>query len=309
MASLSLSNEEIYKQLATTVGISRNPAAWDDQTLEDMDRCIRSGRRRFFAAHDWSWLEASCVINTKEPFNDGTVAATAGVVDVTGGTVPTDAAGQKFAPDAGLLYDINARTDADTFTLHDTSVDITAGSDYKIYFTRYPLPANFAAFTSPITVENNTVVRESVIFPEWTARAFGNQKSLRVGKPELFSITQEVAAETGIPSYYLNVYPLPDQLYSLRFTVRIQPGDALEEEGDVFPHTYAEIMLEAILAAAEVMYNDDMQGPHNLRFAQLLPEFIQKDRIAKSIRNMYPVTPQKVRPINPVITAPLSYEV
>lgn len=289
MASLNIDNTEIYARLAIQLGISRDSADWDDQTTDDVERIVRAGRRKFFSAYDWSFLEVYIQILTVAPYDTGTVEIVDGVVTLTGGTWPTGAASQRLSVDGGV-YEVDTRDNGTQLTLFDTSLDVDDETEFVLYHTRYSLPTNFSAFVSPVTIENSRYcqdMREIPVLPEFSVRGLNSKQSAFSERPRAFSIFHTLDEETGIPTYFLDLYPLPDEVYTITSKVRINPGDSLAEVGDVFHASFSELMLEAILAAAEQIYGDG-PGAHTQLFASMLPDFIHKDRVSAGARTMLP---------------------
>lgn len=310
MASLSIDNDEIYARLAMQMGINRDNGEWSPTSQADADRIIRSGRRKLFSAHDWSFLEIEHDINILEPQDTGTVEVVAGVVTLTGATFPTDAVGQHIAID-GSIYRIGVYTDTTHVTLENTSVDVDALTEYKLYFTRYSLPANFSAIVGPVTIENSEVVaemQELPVLPEHQVRGLASNRNAFSARPSAFAVFHTVDEETGIASHHVNVYPLPDENYLATMRVRVLPGDSLSEDGDVCGGEYAEILLEAILAACEQLYND-APGLHTELFSKMLPDYIRKDKVAQGVRRLKPRGPNRGYPRNyQLIVAPIDVD-
>jgi hypothetical protein len=287
MASLSIDNDEIYSRLAMQMGINRDPAEWSQTNRTDAERIIRSGRRKLFSAHDWSFLEVRHDINVIAPADTGTVEVVNGVVTLTGSTFHASAANQHIAID-GAVYQIDTRDSNTQVTLKDTSVNVDALTPYKLYFTRYALPNNFSAIVGPVTIENSQVVAEMAelpVLPEHQVRGSMSKKIAYSARPTAFSVFHTVDEETGIASHFVDMYPLPDNEYLATMRVRILPGDALAEVGDVCGAEYAELLLEAILAACEQLYND-APGLHTELFEKMLPDFIRKDKVAQGVRRL-----------------------
>lgn len=310
MATLSLTNDEVYGHLGFFLSISRNPDDWDDQTEEDVQRIIRSGKRKFFGAHNWGWLEQAFTVVTLAPQTTGTIAIVNGVVTLTGATFATDlVANYVIVPDGGGVYKFASRTSTTVATLYDTSVNVDALSTYALYKVNYAMPANFGGWLDPITRENNTCVHEMATIPEWEVRAFANRNTVREGAPEAFSVSQfQADEETGIPTYYLTVYPLPNAVHILYSRIRIQPGDTLDMDNDVsIVHpVFAECLLEAILAAAEVHANDT-KGVHADRFTEILVDAVKKDNAMRGTRSLKPRDPMVRDPNFQLLVAPVEY--
>jgi hypothetical protein len=291
MASLSINNDEIYERLAMQMGFSRDTDDWagNPTILSDANRIIRAGRRKFFSAHDWSFLEVRHDITIVAPASTGTVTVVSGAVTLAGGTFATTVANQLFYV-GGSLYRIDTRDSGTQVTLKDLTVNADAGSEYKVYTIRYDLPTNFSAIVGPVTLENTEVaaeLQELPVLPEHQVRGFLSNKNPYSARPKAFCVYHTLAEETGIATHFLELYPLPDEGYLATMRVRVLPGDSLAEAGDVFGAEYAELMMEAILAACEQIYNDS-PGLHTELFQRMLPDFVRKDKVAQGVRRLKP---------------------
>lgn len=293
MASLSLSNAEIYRDLSMVMGVNRDYTQWDAQTLADAQSIIRSGRRKFYAAHEWSFLTHNITINVIAPYETGTITVVNGTVTLAGGTWPANAAGQRLAFD-DAVYEVASRTSDSVIVLFDTSVDADALTTFKLYSTRYDLPSSFGAFIGPVTIETVDEIayamKETAILPEFEIRKLLSRTTAFSDTPLLFATTRTIAStEIGLQAYKFEMYPLPDQAYTIRAMVRITPGDSLgEADDDELVHaSYAELMRLAILSAAEHTYNG-VGGINSQTFLMQLPNFVRRDKIAGGARRLMP---------------------
>lgn len=292
MATLGITYGELKANIAMILGISRDSADWSTETAADVDRIIRAGRRRFVSAHDWDFLKEYHDFQVEAPYSTGTITIAAGVVTLTGGTFPTSAANQMLSV-AGKLYRINTRDSNTQVTLQDTSVAVTAATTYAVYVIRYALPATFSEFIDPPTVEGGHVseLRETLVLPEYEIRRLLSVDSVYTARPQLFSVFHSQDADDyGIPTYYLELYPLPDKAYTVRSLVRVNIDDATgASDGDTICHpTFSAALQAATLAQAEVLYNNNAQGPQAIEAAQLLAEAINKDKRAAGARRLLP---------------------
>jgi hypothetical protein len=290
MASLSINNDEIRANLATILGVSRTVANWDPTLTADVNRIIRSGRRRFFSANDWSFLTQHISFVTAAPQDTGTVTAVDGVVTLTGATFPADVVDNYLFTSEGVdgIFTVESRDSATQITLHDTSVNFAALTEYALYKNKFDLPDSFGGFRGPVSTANNEKLHESAIIPEYQVRTVQNNTVLKTGRPCLFTVSQRISdEETGIPTWYLQIYPLSDGVYKIETDIRIIPGDTLGQSSsaDVMHPAFSEAMAEAIYAAAEVTMGVG-QGAHEARFSQLLPEAVRKDRAIKGVVRM-----------------------
>lgn len=303
MATLAINNTEIYAQIGLILGTNRLYAQWPSDMQSDAQRIIRAGRRKFFLAYAWSFLEANYPIVTA-PSTTLTGVCVNGVITTSGGTLPASMAGNfKIYPQTdGGLYDVSAQSGTiagSTITLVDTSAARDFNSQtIKLYQYRYALPSNFSAFIDPIVVENwqdGTQLSEYGTLPEFQIRGTLNQINTVVGPPEIFAITHDLAttaaAETGVFAPYLLVYPLMDNAYTLKTRIRIEPGDSLTDVSGFVSATdpvshpiFSECLMEAILAQAEIMYGKPTT--HSAIFSEVLQLAIQRDRQMKGTRGM-----------------------
>lgn len=289
MATLAIDNDEIFANIGTVLGINTS-GNLPPQTADDFDRIIRGGRRKLFLAYDWSFLQHDYPISTS-PVTEITGSCVNGVI-TTADTIPLLMAGSyKLVPeDEGGLYDIASQT-LTTITLNNTSSTLDFDSQtIKLYRYRYALPSNWAAFIDPIVVENwetSTQLSEYGTIPEFQLRGTLNTVNTVTGPPEAFAVTHDVEAETGTVSPYLLVYPLLETGYVLKTRIRIQPGDALAEVGAVMHPIFSEILMEAILAQAEIMYGKQPQT-HVQLYTALLPAAIKVDKQMRGTRRLLP---------------------
>jgi hypothetical protein len=282
----------LKENLALILGVSRTYSSWDATLIADVDRIIRSGRRRFFSAHQWAFLDSRLTILTEAPRTTGTVQVASGVVTLTGSTFPaTSATNYLIAFDGNQgLYEIGAYTDSTHVTLKDTSLTLAAGTEYTMYKYRFDMPSNFGGTRGPVTTERNCEIEESAILPDYTLRALTSHETVQTGRPQIFTTYQRVADEDiAVPTWFLQVFPLPDAVYEIKLDIRLQPGDALgAAASDAICHpAFAECMAEAIYAQAEVAMQV-MKGVHEQQFQILLSEAIIRDGKMRGVRRLSP---------------------
>lgn len=299
MSTLAITNDEIYAAIGLILGTNRAYAEWSQSLKDDSHRIIRAGRRKMFMAYAWSFLEHDYPIVTS-PSTTVTGVCVNGVITTSGSAIPASMTGNyKVYPNTdGGLYDVSAQSGTiagSTITLVDTSAaNDFASQTVTLYKYRYALPSNWAAFIDPITVENwqfGTQLSEYGTLPEFQIRGTLNSVNTVIGPPEIFAITHDVTAETGDFSPYLLMYPLMDNAYTLKTRIRIEPGDALADATGfvaatdaVFHHSFSELLMEAILAQAEIMYGKPTT--HSAIFSEVLQLAIQRDRQMKGTRGM-----------------------
>jgi hypothetical protein len=298
MATLALSNAETLANVGMMLGVGRTPSQWDPEVTADVNRIVRSGRRKFFTSHQWQFLQQNFNITTEAPLVV-TGAFVAGVLTLGGG-LPSDPVGNyKVVPGTtGGIYDIAAGTPGTSITLDDTTVNTAAATTETItlYRYRFPLPSNFANFVGPVVVENwqfLNQLQEYHTIPQFEALALHNGSQVVTGPPQIFSVNSNTVNngtdnnESGTFNYYFFAYPLIDKVYILKTFINIQPGDALALSTDTANPLFAECLQEAILSSAEVMYLRN-PGVHTAMFNQLLPLAIKRDQQLDGVRRMLP---------------------
>ena len=288
MATLALTNDELYSELGRFLGINRDNSKWSTGTQADVDRVIRAGRRRFFSANNWKFLVDDHIITIAAPTSTGTITIVDGVVTLVGTTWPADLVeNYVIAPEDGGCYEFSVRTNDTSATLKDTTVDAAALSTYTLYQVKYALPSGFAGWEGPVVIENydGSRINESRNLPEYVLRSFAGRQTVRTGRPELFSIVSTTDSETAIATHLLRIYPLPDQLYIAGGRYKITAGDTLgaAETAVCADATFAECYKEACLSAAEVIAFGQ-PGSHAARYAELLREAILHDNAMAGIR-------------------------
>ena len=288
MATLSLTNDELYAELGRFLGISRDNSSWSVATQADVDRVIRAGRRRFLSANNWKFLVQDYPLTIEAPVTTGTITIVDGVVTLVGSTWPADLVDQYIiAPEGGGAYEFSVRTNDTLATLKDTSVDADALSTYTLYRVLYALPTGFAGWEGPIVLENydGSRINESRNLPEYVLRSFAGRQSVRTGRPELFSIVSTSDSETGIATHLMRIYPLPNELYVATGRYKLSVGDTLDlaETAVCADQTFSECYKEACLSAAEVIAFGQ-PGAHAARYGELLVEAIRHDDAMAGIR-------------------------
>lgn len=313
MPSLSLSNQETKEAFALLAGVSRDDADWDADTLSDFNRMLRAGRRKFFAAHQWMFLEQDVTITTTAPYTTGTIVVVDGVVTLSGGTLPgttTTLPQQYVLSVSNGLYEIDSRDSDTQCTLKDTSLDVASGTSYSIYRVKYPLASNFAGFIQPVALENeNRCLPNNGVFPNFTVERLLRRSTITAGKPQAYAVAQEVTETSGETSYFLVLAPMPDAAYVIWSRIRISPEDTVDfdDATSTFDAVFAECLLEAVLAATELYYHS-APGAHTAEFEKLLQRSIIKDRQMRGTKNLMSRRRVGYDPLREVINGRGTYE-
>lgn len=287
MASLALDNAEVKRAIAQVLGIGRDPTAWGVTLVSDVDDVIRRGRRKFFSAADWRFLRVHTSFLTAAPQETGTVECVSGVVTLTGSTFPATAATNYLFANSTGFYEIESRDSPTQLTLKDTSSnsDVAALSSYSLHLYKFDLPGEFAGFVGPVGIENNDILRQYAVLPEFELRTFHNRTSVCTGKPKAFAVTSRLADEDlAVPTFELVIYPLADAVYRIEADIKLALGDSLDDADSVV-HThsaFSNCMLEAILSEAEVMLGN-FEGVHAAKYEV---ELVNAKRIDGAMRGV-----------------------
>jgi hypothetical protein len=250
-----------------------------DQT-DKVERCIKHGLRRVYAAHEWSFFRPLKDLVTTAPYSTGTVEIVAGVVTLTGGTFPSWAADGLLKASSNY-YSVASRDSGTQITLDDTSVAVSAASSFDLGRPEIPLDDDFIDLSGDRNL--NYYPDQNELYPpvrekhDQAIRAY-QQNDPYYDRPVFFSIRQAEFNPTVGSRKRLAFYPTPDAAYVLRCPQIIRPTmiDAINQ----FPvgaEMLSQVITEACMAASEKLY-DDKPGEHDDEFMKLLPLAIAADQ-------------------------------
>jgi len=194
----------------------------EDQT-DDIEECIKDGLHDVYAAHSWSFFRPVKEITTTAPYDTGTIKVVDGVVTlVTDGTWPTWAALGVLKVDSDY-YDVDTRTDTETITLEDTSVDVDAGTSYELGRPEYDLPTACEAIEGDLTYEPG----QSDFYPPVKQKHDGEIRRRRQDDPyhdrPLYYGIRTVEFDPTVGSRRrLSLYPTPDAAYVLKARMKLR---------------------------------------------------------------------------------------
>lgn len=264
-----------------------------DETM-DIEQCIQDGLNDVYTAHDWSFFKPIEDISTTAPYTTGTIAATDGVVTLTGGTFPSWAA-DGLLKAADSYYAIASRDGDTQITLENTSVDIDAGTTYELGRPEIPLSASFEAISndSDLTYypEQNELyppirMRHDQAIRKW------QQNDPYFDRPQFYSVRTVEFDPTVGSRKRLAFYPTPDAIYVVRCPMILRP--TMIDSTNIYPvggETLAAVITVACLAAVERNF-DDQEDVHTRQFAQLLPLAIRDDQERSSPTSLGPDAPR-----------------
>jgi len=283
MASLSLTNSEVVRAVVQIMGLGRGNNM-DAATEADVRATIRAGLRRAFFptqgefTYQWRWLEKHASLNVPAVFESGTIAVSNGTVTLTGSTWPSWVEDGFISVDGHVLF-ITAELTTTTASTSNTQLVVNAGSTYKLYRYRYPLPADFGEWLGGVVYANGTESRMLAGSSESEIRlryAVGQGLNARTTH---FALTTTPDAS----GWYVMLWPVPEPNAFIQGTYLSVPDDNLPADlnspGSVVQVApiYADVFLNAILAAAEA-YANDTAGIHEQRYQEALVKAIAHDR-------------------------------
>lgn len=279
MASFQLLNSEVVRAVLVQAGLGRTAADMDSATEGDVRAIIRAGlRRAYFPTqngypYQWRWLETKFSVSAEEVFDDGTIEVSGGTVTLTGGTFPADMIDHYIEVEGHVLF-VTERTDDTHVEVSHTQLTIASGTSYEAPRYRYDLPSDFGEFIGGVVYadgENSWCLAGSSE-PELRLRyAIGQDLGTDTTHWAVFDgkiyFWPTPAPDAFIQSIYIAVPDdnLPADLTTPGSTAQVDP-------------IFAEVFMEAILAAAEA-YNDDTAGIHEQRFQVALQAAIAHDQI------------------------------
>lgn len=271
-STLSIRYEDLVADLERYYGI----AASTETAL--LDRRLRDGLRRFYSAHDWKFLRPRATLSTVAPYSTGTVAATAGVVTLTGGTFPSWAASGALMVN-NISYTVSTRDNDTQITLEDTSVSITSGTSYELAQLYYNLPDSFSGeFLGPLTYHPglNEGYTQIQILDERVLRNY-RQGVDATAAPCAAAILPKTFDPTVGERWQITFWPLPDAVYQFTYRYRVHPDKLTSTNkypwGGMW---HGEAIRLAVLATAELDRND-ADGPYARAFQIELARSIARD--------------------------------
>jgi hypothetical protein len=289
-STLSVTYHELLRELGRFLGWGRNPGRWKEDDKSDAEDCIKSGLRQFYIplpvdgkSHRWSFLDPLQTFSAVEPYSTGTVTIVNGVVTLAGGTFPSWAASGDLRF-GSVNYSVNTRDTGTQVTLDDLTLDGAAGSSYSVVQQVYDLPADFGGLIGPIffragstNFKTRVAQRSDIEVRKMAAEVHLGEP----GEPSYYAVRPKTysGGATAGPRFEL-VFDRPtDAAYTFEYRYQIDPNTI--DFTNIYPYggaKHSETIIESVLAAGEIRFHDDANGPHRQRFLELLKASIEKDR-------------------------------
>lgn len=254
--------------------------AFSVDQLSDIDDCIADGLRRVYAAHDWSFFSPEVDVTTTAPYATGIVTVSAGVVTLTGGTLPAWAAdGVLYVK--GRSYAVVSRTSGTAMTIGDTSLTIASGVAYQLGRPEIPMPAEFDSVTNDSELAyypDNNACYPSVMQRGDQAIRRLEQVGREFDRPVYYSV-RNVLFDPAVGSRRVLVFfPTPDQAYTMRVPMLLRPVMLTSNsQQPVGGEVLSQVIIEACLASAETNF-EERENVHHRKFMELLPLAIRADQ-------------------------------
>jgi hypothetical protein len=303
--TLALTYANLKTEVAHTLGVTTSDAA--------VDRAIQRGLRQFYVpeplpgervSHRWSFLKTEETLTTHAATSTLTVDVPAhpdGRLDIDVGTLlTTDAKSfshvsltRNNVTTKHLVADVNSTTITCTEAIGYTDTGISCTVHYN---GTYALPATFAGIEGTIAYDSffGTDPQRSDMTIEVTdiTRLRDKFQYLddRDDKPLAAAIYTTGAGDTSSTSgtgYRMQIYPIPDAAYRLRYQMVNEP-DLLNEDTEVplGGSLHAETILASCLSIAEQVIFPN--SPHRYReaFIARLRASVELDRSAYTTENL-----------------------
>ncbi len=267
-------------------------SAYSSDQTADIKECIKDGLNDVYTSHSWSFFRPIEPITTVAPYNTGTIEVVDGVVTLSDGTFPSWAAVGVLKTD-NKYYNVGTYTDGTTITLEDTSVDVDAGTGYKLGRPVYDLPTAFEAIEGDLTYGPG----QSSFYPPVRQKHDSEIRRLQQynpyhDRPIHFGIRTVEFDPLAGSRRQMSLYPTPDAVYVLKARMKLRSTmiDAVNQY-PVGGESLSQVITEACLAAAERNY-DEQEGRHTKRFQELLPLAIVADQEMTSPTQLGPDAPR-----------------
>lgn len=296
-STLSITFDDLQKEVAFYLGLSRDSTKWSASELESINSCIKSGLRQFYCpdplpgeriAHDWSFLRpiASFVVwSSLEATSTNTVTgatADGGSNTTLTATLPT------FVPSmVGSAITLTGVSGEWTILSYTSSTVVKVSGAVPSMSTPrtfsmtasgdYPLPDDFGGIDSPITVLTPELGGPIPVGGEASIRA-SRQYQTVTGKPTNAAVVPDLNDGTG-QRFTLMLFPTPEVNYTLQFRYRVLPDALTTGKYAYGGSAHAETVLESCLAVAEKRMNDTL-GIHRTEFANRLRASVSRDRLS-----------------------------
>lgn len=192
-------------------------------------RAALAGIRELVHKENWKYYQALGRIVTSAEYSTGAVGydhtggANERQLTLADGTWPAWAASGTVVI-ANTPYDVSARVSDTILTLKaatNPGEDVDAGTEYRLYRSRYAMPSDFVASDQPIVSADGKAL-EYFAPRDWT---LARNRSDGSGSPCEYTLIGDGAGRCEIA-----LWPPPDAAYQLEFVYRRTPAEPTIEE-------------------------------------------------------------------------------
>lgn len=190
-----------------------------DAEQRDIRQAVQRAYDEVTTLRDWSYYSVHGRLTTTTGYTTGTVAISSGVATLTGGSFATagitaDNAKYWSFRIANRIYPIKSYTSATSVTVNDefSGIEVPAGSQYAVYRTTYPLPADCRNIDEP-----------SDEFNWWSGLYVSPDQAMKiarishsVGKPYHWTIIKDPASG----GFAIQLVGYPNRIESIDYVYR-----------------------------------------------------------------------------------------
>ena len=226
-STLSLAYGDLQRIVGRHASLDSTPGNWTAVDSQRVDDVIEAALRRFYGENpQWSFLWVTTSLTTETEYNTGTIAISSGVVTLTGGTWPANAANYELEVESdGTVYEVSTRDSDTQLTLEDTTATLSSGASYTLARPIYDLPDDFTAIEGPFTYRGG----ESELYPPMQQI---NEVAWRIKRsdftetehPREFAIRTKPYDTSGGDRFQVMFWPSPDDAYKLYYQYKSLPG-------------------------------------------------------------------------------------
>ena len=223
-STLSIDYDALAEEFGRRMRVGLDMAKWTTNDLTNFKACLRDGLNNFYKAHEWSFMRPEGTISTEEEYNTGTIAVASGVVTLTGGTWPANAADFELEQNQNT-YDVSTRDSDTQLTLVDTSVTVTAGASYNLVRSKYQLSDDFGALDSPISYRPGQAAWYEPLTQVSYHEVNRRRQAYTVNShPQLYALMPKEYDATDGSRTYIRFWPTPDAIYKFYYFYKAHPN-------------------------------------------------------------------------------------
>lgn len=299
-SSLSYQFSDLQVEAADAVGWTRDSSNWSSDETDRIAEAVNTGYRWFlwpstidgqdFEAHQWSFLKLT---NENFPLWDeqsSTISSVSSYDSTNDETTVTAAAtmfyssmiGKSLVVTGGGTYTIKSYTSGTVVVVTgDASGESAAATITVATNGNFLLPDDLAGIEGPGWFQpDESEYREVPLTGEAKIQIKRMRYNDTSGTPQVMAIRNSANYPTTTEGqrWELIVWPTPDAVYTLGF--RYQPQPSKLSASNPYPYggaSHSALLVAAVRAAAEYLYDDQGSGRHMQQFLRLLTSSISQD--------------------------------